>query len=47
MVKDLVPDVTNFYNQCKCIEPWLKRQRLKVKGDPASKNYPEGVDGEE
>jgi succinate dehydrogenase (ubiquinone) iron-sulfur subunit len=25
VVKDLVPDLTNFYNQYKSIEPWLKR----------------------
>merc|ERR1719252_262066 len=26
VVKDLVPDLTNFYNQYKSIEPWLKRK---------------------
>merc|ERR1711943_39630 len=25
VVKDLVPDLTNFYNQYKSIEPWLQR----------------------
>ena len=25
VVKDLIPDLTNFYNQYKSIEPWLKR----------------------
>ena len=26
VVKDLVPDLTNFYDQYKSIEPWLKRK---------------------
>merc|ERR1711871_236803 len=29
VVKDLVPDLTNFYNQYKSIEPWLKRKEPK------------------
>lgn len=29
VVKDLVPDLTNFYNQYKSIEPWLKRNVMK------------------
>merc|ERR1712064_244334 len=33
VVKDLVPDLTNFYNQYKSIEPWLKRRTAKTKGD--------------
>jgi len=33
VVKDLVPDLTNFYNQYKSIEPWLKRKDVKQKGD--------------
>jgi len=33
VVKDLVPDLTNFYNQYKSIEPWLKRKDLKGKDD--------------
>jgi len=33
VVKDLVPDLTNFYNQYKSIEPWLKRKDVKGKGD--------------
>ncbi|CAJ1336041.1 unnamed protein product [Effrenium voratum] len=32
-VKDLVPDLTNFYNQYKSIEPWLKRKDVKSKDD--------------
>jgi len=32
VVKDLVPDLTNFYNQYKSIEPWLKRKTPKAKG---------------
>eukprot|EP00439_Symbiodinium_sp_Y106_P068956 s1975_g11.t2 len=31
VVKDLVPDLTNFYNQYKSIEPWLKRKDTKAK----------------
>ncbi|PHT48410.1 Succinate dehydrogenase [ubiquinone] iron-sulfur subunit 1, mitochondrial [Capsicum baccatum] len=26
MIKDMVVDMTNFYNQYKSIEPWLKRK---------------------
>merc|ERR1719343_1785453 len=33
VVKDLVPDLTNFYNQYKSIEPWLKRKDAKTKGE--------------
>merc|ERR1719159_1312001 len=33
VVKDLVPDLTNFYNQYKSIEPWLKRKEVKAKGE--------------
>merc|ERR1740139_2025331 len=33
VVKDLVPDLTNFYNQYKSIEPWLKRKDTKKKGE--------------
>jgi succinate dehydrogenase (ubiquinone) iron-sulfur subunit len=33
VVKDLVPDMTNFYNQYKSIEPWLKRKDTKAKGE--------------
>ncbi|OMJ75415.1 hypothetical protein SteCoe_25457 [Stentor coeruleus] len=36
MVKDLVVDMTNFYNQYKAIDPWLKRKQPKV---PGSKEY--------
>ncbi|KAK7815750.1 succinate dehydrogenase [ubiquinone] iron-sulfur subunit 2 [Quercus suber] len=33
MIKDLVVDMTNFYNQYKSIEPWLKRKNpLETKG---------------
>jgi len=31
VVKDLVPDMTNFYNQYKLIQPWLqRRENIKV-----------------
>jgi len=33
VVKDLVPDLTNFYNQYKSIEPWLKRREVKAAGE--------------
>merc|ERR1719321_317708 len=29
VLKDLIPDLTNFYNQYKSIEPWLKRKNAK------------------
>merc|ERR1712159_525799 len=32
VVKDLIPDLTNFYNQYKSIEPWLKRRTPKTEG---------------
>eukprot|EP00747_Dinoflagellata_sp_TGD_P146856 gnl/TRDRNA2_/TRDRNA2_176742_c0_seq19.p1 gnl/TRDRNA2_/TRDRNA2_176742_c0~~gnl/TRDRNA2_/TRDRNA2_176742_c0_seq19.p1 ORF type:complete len:308 (+),score=68.96 gnl/TRDRNA2_/TRDRNA2_176742_c0_seq19:50-925(+) len=32
VLKDLVPDLTNFYNQYKSIEPWLKRKEPKAPG---------------
>jgi len=41
VVKDLVPDLTNFYNQYKSIEPWLKRKDVRAKGD---KEYLQTVD---
>ena len=25
VIKDLVPDMNNFYQQCKSIQPWLQR----------------------
>merc|ERR1719265_1771388 len=33
VVKDLIPDLTNFYNQYKSIEPWLKRKEVKAAGE--------------
>jgi len=33
VLKDLIPDMTNFYNQYKSIEPWLKRKDTKAVGD--------------
>ncbi|KAL0811574.1 hypothetical protein ABMA28_009957 [Loxostege sticticalis] len=32
VVKDLVPDLTNFYRQYQSIEPWLQRDKEPVKG---------------
>lgn len=37
VVKDLVPDLTNFYNQYKSIEPWLQRTSEANAKDVASK----------
>lgn len=36
VVKDLVPDLTHFYQQYKSIQPWLKR---KDKPDLSKENY--------
>jgi len=33
VLKDLIPDLTNFYNQYKSIEPWLKRKDAKKEGE--------------
>merc|ERR1712107_481038 len=41
VVKDLVPDLTNFYNQYKSIEPWLKRREVKGPTDPEYYQSPE------
>merc|ERR1719316_1950037 len=41
VVKDLVPDLTNFYNQYKSIEPWLKRKEVKGATDPEYYQSPE------
>lgn len=27
VIKDLVPDLTNFYNQYASIQPWLQRKK--------------------
>lgn len=32
VVKDLVPDLTNFYKQYQSIEPWLQRDKETAKG---------------
>lgn len=36
VLKDLIPDLCNFYNQYKSIEPWLKRKDTKA---PDEKEY--------
>merc|ERR1719181_241187 len=41
VLKDLVPDLSNFYNQYKSIEPWLKRKEVKT--DPNTE-YPQTVE---
>jgi len=33
VLKDLIPDLCNFYNQYKSIEPWLKRKDTKAPGE--------------
>eukprot|EP00916_Digyalum_oweni_P013863 GHVL01022683.1.p1 GENE.GHVL01022683.1~~GHVL01022683.1.p1 ORF type:complete len:274 (-),score=36.80 GHVL01022683.1:310-1131(-) len=32
VIKDLVPDMTNFYRQYKSVQPWLKRKTPKKEG---------------
>ena len=32
IVKDLVPDLTQFYKQYKSIEPWLQNDNVPEKG---------------
>lgn len=41
IVKDLVPDLTNFYDQYKSIQPWLQRGDRKEAG---KKQYLQSVD---
>jgi hypothetical protein len=31
-----MPDLTNFYNQYKLAEPWLKRKDVRKKGETAT-----------
>jgi succinate dehydrogenase (ubiquinone) iron-sulfur subunit len=38
VVKDLVPDMTNFYAQYKTIEPWLQRDESTTKGKIVEKD---------
>ncbi|XP_009598927.1 succinate dehydrogenase [ubiquinone] iron-sulfur subunit 2, mitochondrial-like [Nicotiana tabacum] len=48
VIKDLVVDMTNFYNQYKSIEPWLKRKTESPtpgKEIPQSKNDRAKLDG--
>lgn len=41
IVKDLVPDLNNFYNQYKSIQPWLQRGDAKETG---AKQYLQSVE---
>ena len=41
VLKDLVPDLTNFYSQYKSIEPWLKRKDPKPNPDLEYHQTPE------
>lgn len=41
IVKDLVPDLNNFYNQYKSIQPWLQRGDTKETG---AKQYLQSVE---
>jgi succinate dehydrogenase (ubiquinone) iron-sulfur subunit len=41
VIKDLVVDMTNFYNQYKAIDPWLKRKEPKPEG---SKEYYQSIE---
>ncbi|XP_050234566.1 succinate dehydrogenase [ubiquinone] iron-sulfur subunit 2, mitochondrial [Mercurialis annua] len=47
VIKDLVVDMTNFYNQYKSIEPWLKRKSPSADGKeiPQSKKDRAKLDG--
>jgi succinate dehydrogenase (ubiquinone) iron-sulfur subunit len=36
VVTDLVPNLTNFYNQYESVEPWLKRKDVRKKGETAT-----------
>lgn len=48
VLKDLVPDLSNFYNHYKSIEPWLKRKSAKAPGEREflqSKEDREKLDG--
>ncbi|XP_063233146.1 succinate dehydrogenase [ubiquinone] iron-sulfur subunit, mitochondrial [Bacillus rossius redtenbacheri] len=41
VVKDLVPDMTNFYNQYRAIQPWLQRREEPASGQ---QQYLQSVD---
>ena len=41
VIKDLVPDMNNFYNQYKSIQPWLQR---KVEKKTDNKQYLQSVE---
>lgn len=41
VVKDLVPDMNNFYSQYKSIQPWLQRKDESRKG---SQQYLQSVE---
>lgn len=41
IVKDLVPDLNNFYNQYRSIQPWLQRNDAKETG---SQQYLQSVE---
>lgn len=41
IVKDLVPDLNNFYNQYQSIQPWLQRNDAKETG---SQQYLQSVE---
>ena len=43
IVKDLVPDMNNFYNQYKSIEPWLQRSDAPKKGS-TRQQYLQSID---
>ena len=33
VIKDLVPDMTNFYQQYKSIKPWLQQKKENIPTD--------------
>ncbi|CAG9761156.1 unnamed protein product [Ceutorhynchus assimilis] len=44
VVKDLVPDMTNFYNQYRSIEPWLQREDADKPKSGQVQQYLQSVD---
>jgi succinate dehydrogenase/fumarate reductase iron-sulfur protein len=45
IIKDLVPDLTNFYNQYKSIKPWLRTNNTNDKEHLQSKEDRQKLDG--
>lgn len=41
IIKDLVPDMNNFYTQYRSIKPWLQRKKVNESG---SEQYLQSID---